>query len=83
MQSSKRVFIPKHLSKSTSGTIDNYQCVNNPKTGRLECVFVNLEAVYSQSSGSKSEYSFEELRARHRGWTDREWSREEKAVKGK
>jgi checkpoint serine/threonine-protein kinase len=83
MQSSKKVFIPKHLATSTSGSIDNYQCVNNPKTGRLECVFVNLEAVYTQASGSKSEYSFEELRARHRGWTDRQWSREEKTVKGK
>jgi checkpoint serine/threonine-protein kinase len=81
MQSSKKVFIPKHLAQSTSGSIDNYQCVNNPKTGRLECVFVNLEAVYSQAGGSKSEYSFEELRARHRGWTDRQWSREDRAAK--
>ena len=80
MQSSKKVFIPKHLAESTSGSIDNYQCVQNPKTGRLECVFVNLEAVYTQASGSKSEYSFEELRARHRGWADRQWSREESRV---
>jgi checkpoint serine/threonine-protein kinase len=49
--------------------------VKNPKTGRLECVFVNLEAVYPRSGGS-SEYSFEELRARHRGWMDKEWPRE-------
>jgi checkpoint serine/threonine-protein kinase len=82
MQSSKKVFLPKHLAKSTSGKIDNYQCVKNPKTGRLECVFVNLEAVYSQAKDSKSEYSFEELRARHRGWTDRQWSRECSAAKG-
>lgn len=77
MQSSKKAFIPKHLAKSTSGSIDNYQCVKNPKTGRLECVFVNLEAVYPQS-GRSSEYSFEELRARHRGWMKKQWSREEK-----
>jgi len=82
MQSSKRVFLPKHLAKSTSGSIDNQQCVRNPKNGRLECVFVNLEAVYPQASGSESEYSFEELRARHRGWTGQQWSREGTAAKG-
>jgi len=80
MQSSKKAFLPKHLAKSTSGKIDNYQCVRNPKTGRLECVFVNLEAVYPQSARS-SEYSFEELRARHRGWTNKTWPREERAPK--
>jgi checkpoint serine/threonine-protein kinase len=77
MQSSKKAFLPKHLAKSTSGSVDNYQCVKNPKTGRLECVFVNLEAVYPQSIES-SEYSFEELRARHRGWMNKQWSRESK-----
>ena len=45
------------------------QCVVNPKTGRLECVFVNLEAVYPEGNGG-AEYCFEELRARHRGWMD-------------
>lgn len=80
MQSSKKAFLPKHLAKSTSGKIDNYQCVRNPKTGRLECVFVNLEAVYPRSARS-TEYSFEELRARHRGWTDKQWPREERASK--
>jgi checkpoint serine/threonine-protein kinase len=79
MQSSKKAFLPKHLAKSTSGSIDNYQCVRNPKTGRLECVFVNLEAVYPRSGGS-SEYSFEELRARHRGWMDKEWPRESRGT---
>ena len=80
MQSSKKAFLPKHLEKSTSGEIDNYQCVRNPKTGRLECVFVNLEAVYPQSARG-SEYSFEELRARHRGWTNKQCPREERAPK--
>lgn len=81
MQSSKKSFLPKHLAKSTTGEIDNYQCVKNPKNGRLECVFVNLEAVYPR--GSSSEYSFEELRAKHRGWSDKQWSgqREETAHK--
>lgn len=79
MQSSKKVFLPKHLAKSTSGKIDNYQCVRNPKNGRLECVFVNLEAVYPQSE--KAEYCFEELRAKHRGWLNKDWRREEPAGK--
>lgn len=77
MQSSRKAFLPKHLANSTSGKIDNYQCVKNPKTGRLECVFVNLEAVYPRSSNS-SEYSFEELRAYHRGWMNKKWPRESK-----
>ncbi|KAK3114771.1 protein kinase [Teratosphaeriaceae sp. CCFEE 6253] len=51
------------------------ECVVNPKNGRLECVFVNLEAVYPASGKGGAEYCFEELRARHRGWLDKEWSR--------
>lgn len=73
MQSSNKAFLPKHLARSTSGKVDNYQWAKNPRNGRLECVFVNLEAVYPRSG---SEYSFEELRARHRGWKDYEWPRE-------
>jgi checkpoint serine/threonine-protein kinase len=42
--------------------------VLNEKTGRLECVFVNLEAVYPEPGNMSVVYSFEELRARHRGW---------------
>lgn len=39
-------------------------------------MFVNLEAVYPQTSRrSGGEYCFEELRARHRGWLDRDWQR--------
>ncbi|KAF1356543.1 hypothetical protein BDV97DRAFT_287621 [Delphinella strobiligena] len=46
----------------------------NPKTGRPECVFVNLEAVYPEPSNPSIEFSFEELRARHRGLLDIDWS---------
>ncbi len=46
----------------------------NPRTGKVERVFVNLEAVYASADGQ--EFSFEELRARHRGWLDRTWQRE-------
>ncbi|GAB7360832.1 hypothetical protein MBLNU230_g0818t1 [Neophaeotheca triangularis] len=43
------------------------------ETGRRECVFVNLEALYPQPG---QEYCFEELRARHRGWLDVDWNKE-------
>jgi checkpoint serine/threonine-protein kinase len=47
----------------------------NPKTGRVEVVFVDLEQVYPNRSDPMSvEFSFEELRARHRGWLDRDWA---------
>ncbi|TKA53383.1 hypothetical protein B0A55_13459, partial [Friedmanniomyces simplex] len=51
------------------------ECVVNPKTGRQECVFVNLEAVYPQVGTSGAEFCFEELRARHRGWLGKDLSR--------
>jgi checkpoint serine/threonine-protein kinase len=47
----------------------------NPKTGRLEVVFVDLEKVYPNHDNPMSEeYSFEELRAKHRGWSDYDWA---------
>jgi checkpoint serine/threonine-protein kinase len=52
------------------------QRVINLKTGRPECVFVNLEAVYPNPSDPSVEFCFEELRARHRGWLDRDWAAE-------
>jgi checkpoint serine/threonine-protein kinase len=37
-----------------------------------------MEAVYPNGAGGKGEeFSFEELRARHRGWLDRKWSKAE------
>lgn len=56
----------------------------NPKTGRTESVFVNLEAIYPDPSGPTAvEFCFEELRARHRGWLDIDWAAERKASKKK
>ena len=46
----------------------------NPKTGKVERVFVNLEAVYPNPQDSNITFSFEELRAKHRGWLDKTWS---------
>ena len=65
--------MPRHLSShSSSSSNHEQQCVFNEKTGRLECVFVNLEAVYPETGNLAVEYCFEELRARHRGWLDKE-----------
>jgi len=51
------------------------QIVHNAKIGRLECVFVNLEAVYSETGNLSVERSFEELRAQRRGWLEKRWER--------
>ena len=52
----------------------NHQRVTvNAKTGKAEHVFVNLEAVYPNDN---EELSFEELRAKHRGWMDKDWAAE-------
>jgi checkpoint serine/threonine-protein kinase len=47
----------------------------NPKTGRVEVVFVHLEKVYPNHKDPMSEeYSFEELRAKHRGLLHVDWA---------
>ena len=45
----------------------------NPKTGKPERVFVNLEAVYPNPADPSVEMSFDELRAKRRGWMDKVW----------
>ncbi|KAI9812049.1 MAG: hypothetical protein M1827_004942 [Pycnora praestabilis] len=47
-----------------------------PRTGKAERVFVNLEAVYPNPADPSEEMSFDELRAIHRGWLNKDWSRE-------
>lgn len=52
-----------------------HQQAVNPKTGRIEVVFVDLEKVYPSHQALESEeYSFEELRAKHRGWLNYDWA---------
>ena len=51
-----------------------HRSTTNPKTGRVEHVFVDLDAVYPNPDDLREEFCFEELRARHRGWLDRQWS---------
>ncbi|KAL1983026.1 hypothetical protein VTN96DRAFT_573 [Rasamsonia emersonii] len=53
----------------------------NPRTGRRERVFVNLEAVYPDYKNPGYEISFEELRAISRGWMQKDWSLQKKALK--
>ncbi|KAL9093594.1 MAG: hypothetical protein Q9165_003989 [Trypethelium subeluteriae] len=53
------------------------QCIPNPKTGRVEFVFAKLDAIYPNPEDPSEEYSFEELRAQHRGWLNHSWIREE------
>ena len=72
-QSSSQVQIPNRIE------ISNYadkQQVTNLRTGKVERVFVNLEAVYPNPNDPLEELSFEELRARSRGWFDRDWAAE-------
>ncbi|KAF2863004.1 hypothetical protein K470DRAFT_274965 [Piedraia hortae CBS 480.64] len=72
IQSKTASRVPKFWSGKPSS-----QCMQNPKTGRMDCVFVNLETVYPEVDGSRREYCFEELRAQHRGWLDQDWSPKE------
>lgn len=45
----------------------------HPRSCKTERVFVNLEAVYPDPNNPKHEMSLEELRAKNRGWMDKEW----------
>ena len=47
--------------------------MTNPRTGKIERVFVNLEAVYPNPNDPSEEMSFEELRAKSRGWLEKDW----------
>ncbi|KAI9851196.1 MAG: hypothetical protein M1824_002815, partial [Vezdaea acicularis] len=49
----------------------------NARTGRLERVFVNLQALYPDPSDPSTEMSLEELRAKSRGWLSKDWSKKE------
>ncbi|PLB55421.1 putative checkpoint protein kinase [Aspergillus steynii IBT 23096] len=53
----------------------------NPRTGRRERVFVNLDAVYPDYSNASVEVSFEELRAMKRGWLDKDWRSHKEPLK--
>ncbi|KAG8629494.1 hypothetical protein KVT40_003359 [Elsinoe batatas] len=52
------------------------QCTINPRTGKREIVHVNLDVVYTDIGGTKIEFSFEEVMAKHRGWLEKDWKEE-------
>ncbi len=55
--------------------------MTNAKTGKIERVFVNLEAVYPNPDNPDEEMSFEELRAQSRGWLNRDWGAERRTAR--
>lgn len=55
--------------------------MTNAKTGKIERVFVNLDAVYPNPDNPDEEMSFEELRAQSRGWLNRDWGAEKRAAR--
>lgn len=48
----------------------------NPKTGRSEHVFVNLEILYPVPGTNGVEMCLEEVMASHRGWLEKVWNPE-------
>ena len=62
--------IPNHLVREAV----------NPRTGRRERVFVDLEAVYPDHKNPSYEVSFEELRAIRRGWMSKRWCSQKKPL---
>lgn len=61
------------MNNVVSSTYANQQQIKNLRTGKVERVFVKLEAVYPNPDDQNVEMSFEELRAKIRGWTDKDW----------
>ncbi|KAL4867262.1 hypothetical protein BDV12DRAFT_171594 [Aspergillus spectabilis] len=53
----------------------------NPRTGRRERVFVDLDAVYPDYKNPNIEVSFEELRAIKRGWMVKNWRTQKEPLK--
>ena len=60
---------------NTPTYLDQHQ-ITNLRTGKVERIYVNLEAVYPNDSDLQDEFSFEELRVKARGWLSRDWAAE-------
>ncbi|KAK2865007.1 hypothetical protein FQN49_004002 [Arthroderma sp. PD_2] len=60
-----------HVSQNTKERVD-------PRTGKIERVVVNLEAIYPDPNNPSLELSLDELRATSRGWMNKDWSRQRK-----
>lgn len=49
------------------------QVTVHPQTGKKECIFVDLAAIYPTPEEQGTELSFEEIMAANRGWLDHSW----------
>ena len=67
---------PSASSEIAAAHLSHDQRIHNVRTGRLECVAVNLSAVYPDPQNPAIEFCFEELRAAKRGWLQRDWAAE-------
>ena len=63
-----------NTNESKPSKYADQQQVTNARTGKIERVFVSLEAVYPNENNHSEEMSFEELRAMSRGWMNRDWA---------
>ena len=73
-------FVIQSLAKSNLAARESGpypQNTVNARTGRLERVYVNLQAIYPDPSDPSTEMSLEELRAKSRGWLSKDWSKKE------
>ncbi|KND90397.1 Checkpoint serine/threonine-protein kinase bub1 [Tolypocladium ophioglossoides CBS 100239] len=52
------------------------QVTVHPQTGKKECIFVDLAAVYPAPEEPGTELSFDEIIAANRGWLDHSWDEE-------
>lgn len=52
------------------------QVTVHPQTGKKECIFVDLAAIYPTPEEQGTELSFEEIMAANRGWLDHSWEDE-------
>ncbi|KAK8242545.1 Mad3/BUB1 homology region 1-domain-containing protein [Phyllosticta capitalensis] len=70
-----KLMVYKDQSAMPSNTLRETQESVNPRSGKVERCFVNLEAVYPDFENSNGEeFCFEELRAAHRGWMKHDWA---------
>jgi len=73
------------MQKYSQSLCPDHPCLQksvvNPRNGRKECVFVQIEAVYPDVSNPTAEYSFEELRARNCGYFEPDWEAKMKMEK--
>lgn len=78
IQSTNEIQRPVRLDRPS---LAEQQQTTNSKTGKIERVFVNLEAVYPNPDDPTGELSFEELRAQSRGWLDIDWAAEKEQAR--